>query len=109
VEHDIFRTRIYDVNNGWQYSPFIFKCRVKLKHPVSANYETKKHEYFTIVSLPIDSVIVDHVVEAVSRGDGESFHIQGISRVIISPAELKKQPTIHFQSERDYFKYRIVL
>jgi hypothetical protein len=20
-----------------------FKCRVKLKHPVSANYETKKH------------------------------------------------------------------
>jgi hypothetical protein len=25
-------------------------------------------------------------------------HIQGISRVIISAAELKMQPTIHFQS-----------
>jgi hypothetical protein len=29
--------------------------------------------------------------------------IQGISRVIMSPAELKMQPTIHFQSERAYF------
>jgi hypothetical protein len=29
--------------------------------------------------------------------------------MIVSPAELKKQPTIHFQSERGYFKYRIVL
>jgi hypothetical protein len=36
--------------------------------------------------------------------------MQGISLVIVimSPAELKMQPTIHFQSERDYFKYRIV-
>jgi hypothetical protein len=27
----------------------------------------------------------------------------------MSPAELKMQPTIHFQSERGYFKYCIVL
>jgi hypothetical protein len=26
------------------------------------------------------------------------YHIQGISRVIMSKAELKMQPTIHFQS-----------
>jgi hypothetical protein len=41
---------------------FFFKCRVKLKHLVSANYETEKHQYFSIVSLPTDSVIVDHAV-----------------------------------------------
>jgi hypothetical protein len=35
-------------------------CQVK--HPVSANYETEKHQYFSIVSLPTDSVIVDHAV-----------------------------------------------
>jgi hypothetical protein len=29
---------------------------------VSANYETEKHQYFSIVSLPTDSVIVDHAV-----------------------------------------------
>jgi hypothetical protein len=35
--------------------------------------------------------------------------VKGISRVIImSPAELKMQPTIYFQSERGYFKFRIV-
>jgi hypothetical protein len=28
---------------------------------------------------------------------------------IMSPAELKTQPTIHFQSYRGYFKYRIVV
>jgi hypothetical protein len=41
---------------------FFFKCRVKLKHPVSANYETETHQSFSIVSLPTDSVIVDHAV-----------------------------------------------
>jgi hypothetical protein len=30
--------------------------------PVSANYETEKHQYFSIVSLPTDLVIVDHAV-----------------------------------------------
>jgi hypothetical protein len=29
---------------------------------ISANYETEKHLYFSIVSLPTDSVIVDHAV-----------------------------------------------
>jgi hypothetical protein len=33
-----------------------------LKHPVSANHETEKHQYFSVVSLPTDSVIVDHAV-----------------------------------------------
>jgi hypothetical protein len=33
----------------------------------------------------------------------------GISRLIVNPAELEMQPTIHFQSLRGYFKYRIVL
>jgi hypothetical protein len=28
--------------------------------------------------------------------------IQGISRVIMTPAELKMQPTIHFQSKREW-------
>jgi hypothetical protein len=32
---------------------------VKLKHPVSANYEAEKN--FSIVSLPADSVIVDYI------------------------------------------------
>jgi hypothetical protein len=32
-----------------------------------------------------------------------------ISRMIMSPAELQMQPTIHFQSELDYFKFLIVL
>jgi hypothetical protein len=32
---------------------------VKLKHPVSANYEAEKN--FSIVSLPADSVIVDYM------------------------------------------------
>jgi hypothetical protein len=36
-------------------------------------------------------------------------YIQGISRVKMSLEELKMQPTIHFQSERGYFKYCIVL
>jgi hypothetical protein len=36
-------------------------------------------------------------------------YIQAFSRVKMSPEELKMQPTIHFQSERGYFKYRIVL
>jgi acid stress-induced BolA-like protein IbaG/YrbA len=82
-------------------------CQVKTSG--QCQLRDKKHEYFSIVSLLIDSVIVDHAVEAVSGGDGESFHIQAISRVIMSPAELKKQPTIHFQSKRAYFKYSIVL
>jgi hypothetical protein len=34
----------------------------QIKHPVSANNETKNHQYFSIVSLPTDSVIVDHAV-----------------------------------------------
>jgi hypothetical protein len=42
--------------------------------------------------------------------DSKSIHIQSISRAIImSPAELKMQPTMYFQSERGYFKFRIVL
>jgi hypothetical protein len=41
---------------------FFFLMSVKLKHPVSANYETEKHQYFSIVSLPTNSVIVDHAV-----------------------------------------------
>jgi hypothetical protein len=45
-----------------RHNLFFFKCRVKLKHPVNANYETEKHQYFSIVSLPTDSVIVDHAV-----------------------------------------------
>jgi hypothetical protein len=36
-------------------------------------------------------------------------YIQGISRVTMIAAELKMQPTIHFQSLRCLFKYRIVL
>jgi hypothetical protein len=34
----------------------------QLKHPVSPNFEKKKHQYFSIVSLPTDSVIVDDSV-----------------------------------------------
>jgi hypothetical protein len=32
-----------------------------------------------------------------------------LKQVIMSPAELKMQPTIHFQSYLGYFKYCIVL
>jgi hypothetical protein len=56
----------YESRRPWhkhtRHNLFFFKCRVKLKHPVSANYETEKHQYFSIVSLPTDSVIVDHAV-----------------------------------------------
>jgi hypothetical protein len=34
----------------------------QIKHPVSAKYEAKNQQYFSIVSLPTDSVIVDHAV-----------------------------------------------
>jgi hypothetical protein len=37
------------------------------------------------------------------------MYIQGISRVIASPAEPKMQPTTHLHNQRGYFKYRIVL
>jgi hypothetical protein len=40
---------------------------------------------------------------------GEKKPIQAISRMIMSPPELKMQLTIHLQSSRGYFKYRIVL
>jgi hypothetical protein len=37
------------------------------------------------------------------------FIIQGISRMIISPVELKMQPTIHFPKLAILGKYRIIL
>jgi hypothetical protein len=46
----------------------MFLMSSQVKNPVSANYETKKHQYFSVVSLPTDSVIVDHVV-AIARSN----------------------------------------
>jgi hypothetical protein len=40
----------------------LFFLMCQLKHPVIANYETKKHQYFSIVLLPTNLVIVDHAV-----------------------------------------------
>jgi hypothetical protein len=36
----------------------------QVEYPVSANYETKNHQYFSVVSLPTDSFIVDHAVDS---------------------------------------------
>jgi hypothetical protein len=41
--------------------PEMILCRLKLKNPVSANFETKNTSTST-VSLSTDSVIVDHAV-----------------------------------------------
>jgi hypothetical protein len=42
---------------------FLMLSQVKKSgQSASVTYQTKKHQYFSIVSLPTDSVIVDHDV-----------------------------------------------
>jgi hypothetical protein len=53
--------------------------------------------------------MTDLTNETLLRLKGKNRFIQGISRAIVSPVEMQMQPTIHFQSKRGYFKYRIVL
>jgi hypothetical protein len=47
------------------------KCRLELKHPISATCQTKKQQYFSIASLQTDLVIVDHAVQFVNMSDNK--------------------------------------
>jgi hypothetical protein len=52
IKVDVYDNRLIRGTDG--------KCRIKLK--LSVNHEWIKHQYFSIVSLPRDSIIVDHAV-----------------------------------------------
>jgi hypothetical protein len=47
----------------------------QVKNPVSDNYETKKHQHFSIVSLPTDSILVEHAVQGDSSFTARTINL----------------------------------
>jgi hypothetical protein len=80
-------------------------CQVKTPG-VSANYETEKHQYFPIVSLPTDSVTVDHAV-VVKKLTLVMFYERFVLFDINIPFEILRKCTVGGQIKLGHLKFNL--